>query len=376
MEFLDLEKTFDWVPHELIWMFVLPCSASGHILVPHRSAAKSAQGTASARDSASGTTLGPPHKAHLGIRAPPGSRAKPRHRAPTRQLHRGSAEDIALNRLPQASGTASGHASGIQPPLVDIAPGTLGNVLMDRHEPSLELRSSGRSCALMKSLEPILPTETLYEIGDFPPILKQRFTRPSYGQSHFTVQSVGLHPPNTSSLDHVRNEDVQKVLGMAPIIEKMKEAHLYWDSHVVHSGEESSDRQHCALAQMDGDHMFDQRRDEWTEKKKKRKYETSQHSPRRCPRLEEVESEMPISRPCNSAVLAGAGFSSAVVQYVSISGSLMVQSALEKNWNEGLRRTVSAPPSVRSLRTRTLERPEKIKQPQSLALISLNPRGL
>lgn len=38
---------------------------------------------------------------------------------------------------------------------------------------------------------------------------------------------------------------------------------------------------------------------------------------------------------CHS-VLAGAGFSSAVVQYVSISGSLMVQSVLEKNWNEGL----------------------------------------
>ncbi len=37
----------------------------------------------------------------------------------------------------------------------------------------------------------------------------------------------------------VRNEDVRKILGVAPISEKMSEARLCWYGHVVHSGEES-----------------------------------------------------------------------------------------------------------------------------------------
>lgn len=40
-------------------------------------------------------------------------------------------------------------------------------------------------------------------------------------------------------LDQVRNENVGKVLGVAPVIEKMREVCLRWYSHVVYSGEES-----------------------------------------------------------------------------------------------------------------------------------------
>ena len=39
-------------------------------------------------------------------------------------------------------------------------------------------------------------------------------------------------------LDHGMNEDVRRVMGVAPITEKMREAHLRWYGHVVRSDEQ------------------------------------------------------------------------------------------------------------------------------------------
>lgn len=49
-------------------------------------------------------------------------------------------------------------------------------------------------------------------------------------------------------LDQVRNKDIRMVLGVAPIIEKMRAAHLRWDGHVVRSSEESVDRRVLRLS--------------------------------------------------------------------------------------------------------------------------------
>lgn len=66
-------------------------------------------------------------------------------------------------------------------------------------------------------------------------------------------------------LDQVMNEDVQKVLGVAPIIEKMREAHLHWYGHVVRRGEESVARRALRLS-PDGQQPHGQPKKRWMDR--------------------------------------------------------------------------------------------------------------
>ncbi|KAF4113198.1 hypothetical protein G5714_005743 [Onychostoma macrolepis] len=52
-------------------------------------------------------------------------------------------------------------------------------------------------------------------------------------------QADAYAPLGLTRLDRVRNEDVRKILGAAPISEKMREAHLRWHGHVACSRVES-----------------------------------------------------------------------------------------------------------------------------------------
>lgn len=64
-------------------------------------------------------------------------------------------------------------------------------------------------------------------------------------------------------LDHAMNEDVWRRLGVAPIIEKIREAHLRLYSHVQRSKENLLQEQPSASTQETVDHKEDQRSGGW-----------------------------------------------------------------------------------------------------------------
>ncbi len=133
-------------------------------------------------------------------------------------------------------------------------------------------------------------------------------------QLHFTDRSVGLHPPNTSRPSTLWRCVCSNVrLGWPDWTRSgTRRCRKYWEwpqsqrrwkkriftgmamSFTVEKDQVQDN--HFALAPMDGDHMLDQRKDEWTKSKKI----WSQHCPWWHPRPEEVESDMPKSGPCNS----------------------------------------------------------------------------
>lgn len=58
-------------------------------------------------------------------------------------------------------------------------------------------------------------------------------------------------------LDHTMNEDVRRRLGVTPIMEKMRVAHLRWYSHVQCSKENSLQEQPSTSTQEAVDHKVD-----------------------------------------------------------------------------------------------------------------------
>lgn len=102
--------------------------------------------------------------------------------------------------------------------------------------------------------------------------------------------SLGL-----TRLDQVMNEDIRKVMGEAPITEKMREARLRWYGHVVRSDEDSVARTAMRLSPEGS--QSTRKAGEKMAGSNKGGHQGSQRRPGRCLGSEQVEENMPESGP-------------------------------------------------------------------------------